>query len=81
MSRVRAAKWEFFLNRWSAIYDWASGTVKAAQDGTAAGAARMSAEEVRAPVRCMRARCPCEHSMPSLSRHLRTWPWKMYAHA
>jgi hypothetical protein len=45
MSSARAAKWEFFVTRWGALYDWVSGAVRAAQDGAAAGGARVGAEE------------------------------------
>jgi len=45
-SGVRAAKWEFFVTRWGAMYDWVSGTVKAAQDGAVA-VGRASPEEAR----------------------------------
>jgi hypothetical protein len=50
MSRVRAAKWEFFVTRWGAMYDWVSGTVKAAAQEGGGAAARLRAEEVRCGV-------------------------------
>jgi hypothetical protein len=65
MSRVRAAKWEFFITRWSAIYDWVSGAAAAAREGAAAGAgARVSAEEVRRRDRGGRGLCGAARRAP-----------------
>lgn len=74
MSRVRAAKWEFFVTRWGAMYDWVSGTVKAAaQEGGGAAAARLRAEEVRGCDRSLSGRVcrlisRCHHAMQQASR-------------
>ena len=35
-SRVRARKFEFFLDRWGVLYDWVTGNAAAARDGAAA---------------------------------------------
>lgn len=47
-TRVRAAKYEFFLTRWAALYDWFKAAAAADAGGGGRGAsATLSAAEVR----------------------------------